>query len=66
MEYSMRKQMWLVLRGNKLYLLVSHAVVIWSDMLGGVLTGQEPLPWSGPIFTHQISGERRETRQTTQ
>ena len=35
-------------------------------MLGGVLIGEEPLPWSGPIFSHQISGERRETGQTSQ
>ena len=42
------------------------AVVIWSDMLGGVLIGEEPLPWSGPLFSHQISGEWRETGQTSQ
>ena len=35
-------------------------------MLGGVLIGEEPLPWSGPLFSHQISGERRETGQTSQ
>ena len=35
-------------------------------MLGGVFIGEEPLPWSGPIFSHQISGERRETGQTPQ
>ena len=35
-------------------------------MLGGVLIGEEPLPWSGPIFSHQISGERKETGQTSQ
>ena len=33
-------------------------------MLGGVFIGEEPLPWSGPLFSHQISGERRETGQT--
>ena len=32
-----------------------HAVVLWSDFLGGVLFGEEPLPWSGPFFSHQIS-----------
>ena len=35
-------------------------------MLGGVHIGEEPLPWSGPIFSHQISGERKETGQTSQ
>ena len=30
-------------------------VVLWSDFLGGVLFGEEPLPWSGPFFSHQIS-----------
>ena len=45
---------------------VNVSVVIWSDVLGGVLTGQESLSWSGPLFSHQISGERRETGQTTQ
>ena len=43
-----------------------YTVVIWSDVLGGVLTGKEPLSWSGPLFSHQISGERRETGQTPQ
>ena len=42
------------------------AVVIWSDMLGGVLIGEEPQSWSGPLFSHQISGEWRETGQTSQ
>ena len=28
--------------------------------------GEEPLPWSGPLFPHQISGERRETGQASQ
>ena len=47
--------------------MFSHCtVVIWSDMLGGVLIGEEPLPWSGPLFPHQISGERRETGQASQ
>ena len=45
---------------------VNVSVVIWSDVLGGVLTGQESLSRSGPLFSHQISGERRETGQTTQ
>ena len=35
-------------------------------MLGGVLIGEEPLPWSGPLLPHPISGERRETGQTSQ
>ena len=35
-------------------------------MLRGVFTGEEPLPWGGPLFSHQISGERRETRQASQ
>ena len=41
--------------------ILSHAVVIWSDMLGGVLIREESLPWSGPLHTRQIFGERRET-----
>ena len=49
-----------------IYIKFSSTVVIWSDMLGGVLIGEEPLPWSGPLFSHQISGERRETGQTSQ
>ena len=36
-------------------------VVIWSNMLGGVLVREESLPWSGPFHSHQIFGERRET-----
>ena len=43
-----------------------NAVVIWSDMLGGVLTGEEPLPWSGPLLPTPISGGRTETGQTSQ
>ena len=36
-------------------------------MLGDVLIGEKPLPCSGPIIlSHQISGERRETGQTSQ
>ena len=42
------------------------AVVIWCDMLGGVLIGKEPLPWCGSICSHQIPSERGEARQTTQ
>ena len=42
------------------------AVVVWSDVLGGVLTGEEPLPWSGPLLPHQISGGRREAGQAPQ
>ena len=42
------------------------AVVIWCDMLGGVLTGKESIPWSGPLLHHQVPGERRETGQTSQ
>ena len=41
-------------------------VVIWSDMLGGVLTGEDSIPWSRPLHSHQVSGERRETGQTSQ
>ena len=42
------------------------AVVVWCDVLGGVLTGENPLPWSGPIFPHQVSGESRATGKTSQ
>ena len=42
------------------------AVVIWCDMLGGILTGKKSLPWSGPLLHHQVPGERRETGQTSQ
>ena len=35
-------------------------------MLGGVLIGEESLSWSGPFFSHQISGERRETGEASQ
>ena len=38
-----------------------HAVVIWCDVLGGILTGENPLPWSGPLFSHRLFGERRAT-----
>ena len=44
-----------------LYCLLYCAVVIWSDMLGGVLIGKEPLPWSGRLLSHQIFGQRRAT-----
>ena len=37
------------------------AVVVWSDVLGGVLIGKESLPWSGPLLSHEILGWRRET-----
>ena len=43
-----------------------NAVVIWSDMFGGILIGEEPLPWSGPLLPTQISGGRTETGQTSQ
>ena len=35
-------------------------------MLGGVLIGEESLSWSGPLFSHQIYGERRETGEASQ
>ena len=47
-------------------ILLSSAVVVWCDMLGGVLTGENPLPWSGSLFSHQVSGERRATGKTSQ
>ena len=70
MEYFPRKLMWYNFNVASFFaskLNVFHGpVVIWSDMLGGVLIGEEPLPWSGPLFSHQISGERRETGQTSE
>ena len=42
------------------------AVVIWNYLLGGVLYREESLSWSRPILPHQISGERRETGETSQ
>ena len=43
-----------------------YIVVIWSDELGGVLSGQDPLSWGGSLLSHQISRERREIGQTSQ
>ena len=45
---------------------VTGVVVIWRDMLGGVLIGKKSLSWSGPLLAHQEPGERRETAQTSQ
>ena len=45
---------------------ISHAMVIWSDVLGGVFIGENLLPWSGPLFSHQISGERGEIEEAIQ
>ena len=45
---------------------ISHAVVIWSDVLGGVFIGENPLPWSGPLFSHQISREWKKTGKAIQ
>ena len=42
------------------------SVVIWSDVLGGVLTGQDSIPWNGAILYSEVPGERRETGQTKQ
>ena len=36
-------------------------VVVWCDVLGGVHTREDPLPWSGPLFCHHVPGGRRET-----
>ena len=43
-----------------------HTVVIWCDVLGSILPGEKPLPWSEPLSSHQISEERRETGETFQ
>ena len=45
---------------------ISDSVVIWSDVLGGVLIREDSLPWSGPLLSHEVPGERRETGQTSQ
>ena len=49
-----------------LSMLPAILVVIWCDMLGGVLTGENSLPWSGPLYSHQVPGERREAGKTRQ
>ena len=75
MESLMRKLMWwdknspcilLFKFHNSFQFYLINPVVIWSDMLGGVHTGEESLPWNRSSLSHQISGERRKTGQTSQ
>ena len=42
------------------------AVVVWSDVLGGVQWRQDPLSRSEPSVTGQSTGRRGETGETTQ
>ena len=41
-------------------------VVIWCNVLGSVLPGENPLRRSGPLCSYQVPGERRETGETSQ
>ena len=59
--YNYKMSVLIILSNNK---LLAIAVVIWSDLLGGVLTWQVSLPWKGPSFSHPLSGERGEARET--
>ena len=63
MESSLRNLMWygcLVILNVHCPNIYHNTVVFWSDMLGGVLIGEEPLPWSGPFsfMRYLESGER--------
>ena len=41
-----------------------HAVVIWSDLLGGFHLWQKPLPCNGPSHSLEVSGGWKQTGQT--
>ena len=43
-----------------------YTVVIWCNVLGSVVPGENPLPRSGSLCSYQVSGERRETGETSQ
>ena len=46
--------------------IVLCAVVIWSDVLGGVFAGTGSLPWPGELQCGQTLGARREAGETTE
>ena len=47
-------------------LLMQFAVVIWCDVLGGVLTWKNALSWNRSLLSCQTSRERGKTGETSQ
>ncbi len=43
-----------------------HAVVIWSDLLGGILWWEDPLPWSGPPVSGMTAGQWIQNGETSE
>ena len=52
--------MWSFVKNSYIISMHPHAVVLWSDFLGGVLFGEEPYPGADPfsLIRYLESGER--------